>query len=405
VWIETVHLYPLVFFSVLSALNNVDVSNEQAARILGAGRVRTAVTITLPLVLPAIMASTILVMLDTLSSFGAPSVIGTMANFSVLTTKLYQLISFPPRLNLAAAVAVPIVVYTLVCLAVQRMLVGGDNYRTVTGKVTRAQAVTLGRWRQPALFLVLALASLTALLPLGGLMLLSVLKVLGQDINAGNLVLDHYHELFDASFSAFGALQNSVLLALATACVCATLAVALAWIVERTNLAGRGLITILLMIAYGFPSIAFGVGVMLGYVGAFYGTLTLLLIAYTAKQLPVAFVLVRTALKQIAVDLEEAARIAGAGWLRSVVDITLPLMRVSIGIGWILVFSLSIRELSMSVLLAQSDSQVMSTVILQYISDGSIELAAALSMVIVVISLVVLGIVWKVSGRADTAHD
>lgn len=400
VLIETAHLYPLVFFSVLSALNNVDVSYEQAARILGAGRLRTVLTITLPLVTPAIFASSILVMLDTLSSFGAPSVIGTMANFSVLTTKLYDLLAFPPRLNLAAATAVPIVAYTLLCLAMQRALVARDDYRTLTGKVTRPEPVDLGRWRWLGGLFAAIVVLFCAVLPLGGLVVLSLTKVLGVPASFENLGLSHYLSLFDYGFGTFEAFKNSLILALCTATVCASLAVVCAWLVERTNIAGRGVITVLIMIAYGFPSIAFGVGIMLGYIGAFYGTLTLLLIAYAAKQLPVVFVLVRTALKQISTDLEEAARISGAGWVRTLADITLPLMRVSIGIGWILVFSLSIRELSMSVLLAQTDTQVMSTVILQFIADGTIESAAALSVIIVLICLAVMGVVWKISGRS-----
>lgn len=395
--IEIVHLYPLTFFSVLAALKNVDVSHEQAARVLGAGRLRTVLTITLPLVLPAILASSILVMLDTLSSFGAPTVIGTMANFSVLTTKLYDLLTFPPRLNLAAAVAVPIVLYTLICLWVQRRLIQGDDYRSIGGKSSAEQLMQLTHWRLPAGALALLSIFITAVLPLSGLLLLSVIKVLGMPIEASNLGLNHYQSLIDESFGTLDAVYNSLWLSLLTASVCVCLAVACAWIVERTQLPGRASVTALIMVAYGFPSIAFGVGIMLGYLDLFYGTLSLLLIAYVAKQLPVAFVLVRTALKQVSVDLEEAARIVGATWLRAVWDITLPLLKVSLVIGWVMVFSLSIRELSMSVLLSQADTQVMSTVILQYIADGSIEVAAALSALIVAICLAVMGVVYLLS--------
>ncbi|WP_025424210.1 ABC transporter permease [Sodalis praecaptivus] len=405
VLIETIHLYPLVFFSVLSALHNVDASYEQAARMLGAGRWRSTMTITLPLVLPAILASTILVMLDTLSSFGAPAVIGTMANFSVLTTKLYDLMSFPPRLNMAAAIAVPIVLYTLLCLAVQRLFIGRDDFRTLNGKAGPGQALALGPWRWLTMGIVVLVVLVSVVLPLAALLLLSVIKVLGMEINVANLALDNYRHLLDQSDVAFGALKNSLTLAFATATLCASLAVICAWVVERTQIAGRGVITVLIMIAYGFPSIAFGVGIMLGYINILYGTLTLLLIAYTAKQLPVAFVLVRTALRQIVVELEEAARIAGAGWLRIMLDITLPLLKASVGIGWVLVFSLSIRELSMSVMLAQTDSQVMSTVIMQNISDGAIDQAATLSVLIVAISVLALGLVWKASGSTLSHHE
>ncbi len=86
--------------------------------------------------------------------------------------------------------------------------------------------------------------------------------------------------------------------------------------------------------------------------------------------MPIAFVLVRNGIQQQSTDLEEAARISGAGWLRSIKDVTFPLVRGSVGIAWVLVFSLSLRELSMSAILAQSDTQVMPTVVLQFIEDG-----------------------------------
>ncbi|KAB0677522.1 ABC transporter permease [Aureimonas leprariae] len=402
VFMEAVHLYPLVFFAVTAALANVDASNEQAAQVLGAGRLRTLRTITLPLVLPAVLASAILVMLDTLSSFGAPAVIGTMANFQVLTTKVYDLVAYPPRLNLAAATAMPIVAFTLLCLGAQRLLIGRDDYRTLTGKAVRDEPVRLGRWRPLATVFVAAAVLVTAVLPVAALALLSTLRAFGLPVKASNLVLDHYRTMLDPSFPGLGAMQNSLILALATATVCVTLGTICAWVVERSRLFGRGAITTLIMIAYGFPSIAFGLGIMLGYVGAFYGTLTILLIAYAAKQLPVAYVMIRSGLKQITADLEEAARISGASWLRTLLDITLPLVKGAAGIAWILIFSLSLRELSMSVLLSQTDTQVMSTIIVQFIQDGAVEPAAALSIVVVAVSLAVLLVVWRFTGRSAT---
>jgi len=102
VFIETAHLFPIVFFAVAAALANIDASHEQAARMLGAGRWHTTRTITLPLVAPAIISSATLCMLDALSSFGAPAAIGTTANFSVLSTAIYGLLTYPPRVAGAA---------------------------------------------------------------------------------------------------------------------------------------------------------------------------------------------------------------------------------------------------------------------------------------------------------------
>jgi iron(III) transport system permease protein len=392
VFIETAHLFPVVFFAVASALGNIDASHEQAARMLGAGRWRTTMTITLPLVAPAIVASATLCMLDALSSFGAPAAIGTMANFSVLSTAIYGLLTYPPRLGLAAAASLPIGLYTLGCLWLQQHYLRRSNFVTVTGKATPPQLMGLGRWRYPALVIVLTIVGCAAVLPFGALVVLSLLKAFGTTLSFGNFGLEHYRAIFDASFTVLPAVKNSLLLALSAATLCVLLGVTTAWLVERTAMPGRGIIGATVMVAYGFPSIILGVGVMLGYIAILYGTLTIILIAYVARHLPIAFVLVRSLVKQVSPELEEAARILGAGRLRSLIDITYPVLRPAAFIAWLLIFSLCLREQPMSAILTQSGTEVMSTMVLQFIEDGSIEVAAAISVLIVVVSMVTIGV-------------
>jgi iron(III) transport system permease protein len=398
VFIETVHLYPLVFFAATAALSNIDASYEQSARVLGAGRLRTALTVTLPLITPALVTGAILCSLDALSSFGAPAALGSMANFSVLTTKLYDLITYPPKLDLAAAASVPIILYMLLCLIIQRYVVRSGGYVTVVGRSAAPQATPLGGWRYPALLICTLLALITAVLPVAALLILS-LSQFGSDVNFSQLVGVHYAMLFDNSFPIVDSIQHSLMLALEAATICLGLGFVLAWLVERTGMYGRGLITVTVMISYGFPSIAFGLGILLGYINLLYGTLTIILLAYVAKKLPIAFVFVRNALQQIAPDLEAAARVAGAGWFRASFDITLPLLRSATWITWIMVFSLCLHELPMSALLTQSGNAVISTTVVQYIADGAIEVAAAMSVLIVVISIAALGIAKMLSGR------
>jgi iron(III) transport system permease protein len=170
------------------------------------------------------------------------------------------------------------------------------------------------------------------------------------------------------------------------------LGITVAWLVERGTVTGRGLIGSTVMVAYGFPSIILGVGVMLGYIGVLYGTLTIILIAYVARHLPIGFVLVRSLFKQVSPELEEAARILGAGRLRSLIDITYPVLRPAAFIAWLLIFSLCLREQPMSAILTQSGTEVMSTMVLQFIEDGSIEVAAAIAVLIVVVSMATIGV-------------
>lgn len=387
VFIETVHLFPIVFFAVSAALANIDASHEQAARILGAGRVRTTLTVTLPLVAPAIISSVILCMLDALSSFGAPAAIGTMANFSVLSTKIYDLLTFPPRLGVAAALSVPIALYTLALLGLQQSLIRNNRFTTLTGKSAAPQLVELGAARYPIFGIVLLLMLGVSLLPMFALGALSLLKAFGADLTFANLNLSHYRAVFDSSFTVLSAVENSIILAVSAATLCILLGVVLAWLVERTSFPGRGLSVSLLTVAFGIPSIILGIGVLLGYIGLLYGTLTIILIAYSARHLPIAFVYVRSLVKQLSPELEEAGRVSGAGWGRVLKDITFPVLRPGAFVAWLLIFSLCLREQPMSAILSQSDTMVMSTAVLQFIEDGSIEVAAAISVLIVAVSI------------------
>lgn len=402
VFIEIAHIYPLVFFTTAAALGNIDPSREQAARVLGAGQLRTAVSITLPLVRPAIVSGAILVLLDALSSFGAPAVIGTMANFSVLTTKIYLLLSFPPRLELAAAVSLPIVLFTFLCLALQRYLVKPSRFQTISGKGNLTYVIRLRRWRVPALLCCFAAVAVTALLPVAALLLLSLLRFFGADIVLENLTLRNFEIIANASMAVPEAIKHSVLLAIGTAFLCMVLGMLAAWFVERTSIFGRGLVTALIVLTYGFPAITFAVAMMLGYLHAFYGTFTILIIAYVAKNLPIAFVMFRSALKQIAPELEEVARVVGAGWARTLVYVTAPLLKSS---GWavlLLIFALTMRELSMSAILTQPNTEVMSTKVMEFLETGAVELAAAMAVVIVLLSIGALCLLRLMSGKSVT---
>ncbi|NEI69241.1 ABC transporter permease subunit [Rhizobium lusitanum] len=399
VFVEASHLFPLIFFAVSTALANIDPSQEQAARVLGAGRFRVMASITLPLVTPAIVSGTMLVLLDSISSFGAPMAIGTMANFSVLTTKIYAMLSFPPHLELAAAASLPIVLVTLLCLALQRRLTGANRYRTISGKLGAAAPERLGRARWPAFLLCLAVIFVTALLPLLALVALALLKAFGLPLTWANMTFRNFEMIANPSRSTFPTISHSFLLASATSFACVTIGLVCAWFVERSTIIGRGVVSVVIMVTYGFPAVAFAVAIMLGYINLLYGTFTIIGIAYVAKNLPVAFVFFRSAFKQLSVELEEAARVVGASWGVTMLHISLPLLKTSAWSAALLVFAVALRELSMSAILSQPGTEVMSTQVLDYVETGAIELAAAMALIIVVLSIIALTAMRLIAGR------
>ena len=267
VLVLTLSFYPLIFFAVTAALDNMDPSYEEAAQMVGAPAWRASMGIALPLVLPAILASSVFVFLEAMGAFGAPAAIGHGARFHTLTTKIYELFSYPPRFELAAAAAAPIIGFTILGLVMQRWVLGGRRFNVIGGKSSAARAVDIGWRRWIAFGYCMAVIFVSVVLPLIILVRTSVLSRWGLPITWQNLTLKNYAAFMDTSTIVPAALFNSTLISAVTASACVVLALIIVWIVERTRLPGRGLLTFTSTVTFAFPGVALAVGFVLGYGG------------------------------------------------------------------------------------------------------------------------------------------
>jgi iron(III) transport system permease protein len=395
--------FPIIYFSAQAALENIDPMYEEAAQMSGAPAWRASLGISLPLVLPAIVSSSVLVFLEAMAAFGAPAAIATGGNFHLLTTELYDMFSYPPRFELAAASASPIIGFTLLGLWLQRLALGRRRYTVIGGKAARAKPVEIGwgRWVIFAYALLVILA--TVVLPSLVLLRASLLTKWVRPFISRNITLDNYRLLFDTGSIVPTSIKNSMLTAVGTATLACVLAVVVVWIVERTTLPGRGLIAFVSTVTFAFPGIALAVGFVLGYNNDFlplYGTLWLFLIAFTAQRFPFAFLVLRNALKQLGSELEDAGRMSGASWGRTIIDISVPLLRSGLIAAWIMVFAVTIRELSMAILLYVRGTETLPVAIFSFVDNGTFEPAASLSVVLVLISIVSVLLLRRVTGRS-----
>ncbi len=189
-----------------------------------------------------------------------------------------------------------------------------------------------------------------------------------------------------------------------TASACVVLALIIVWIVERTQLPGRGLLTFTSTITFAFPGVALAVGFVLGYGGptlALYGTIWLFFIAFTAHRFPFAFMFMRNSVKQLSSEMEEAARVAGASWLRSIVSISVPLLKSGLVAAWMIVFAVTLRELSMAILLYVPGMETLPVAIYSFIDNGTFEIAAAVSVVLILLSIASMMILRWITGKAQ----
>jgi iron(III) transport system permease protein len=383
IMVTTLHTFPFVYLLASSALQSVDASYEEAAQILGASKFRTALTVTAPLVAPAILSGTLLAFVNAIALFGSQAIIGLPGRIVTLPTRIYALFDYPPEYGLASALSLLFVVITVVALYLQRAFLARRSYVTLAGKGARPQLMQLGPWRWAVLgFAVLAFI-VAIVLPYATLIAVSLSKSWGLDFWKGLTLKNYNFILFE-----YNVTQRAILNSLGLATVAATIAVLLGaiigWIDIRSRIPGRKLLDYAALIPLGLPGIVVAVALIQFWLAmplALYGTLAILLLAYVGRYIPLGVRAANSSLRQIDPSLEESAQILGASWLTTMREITLPLIRPGLFAGWLLVFVPVIQELSASILLFSSSSITLAVAVYNLYETGYIEPVAALAII------------------------
>lgn len=393
IFVTVLGTFPYVYLLAVSALQSVDASYEEAAQILGAGKFKTALVITGPLVAPAIFSGALLSFVHSIALFGSQAILGLPGRVVTLPTRLYSLFDFPAQYGLASALSLVFVGITVAALYAQRRFLAKRSYVTVGGKGGRPQLIDLGNWRWVLFGFCAVVFFFSIALPYLTLLAVSVSRSWGLDF-WNNLTFANYKfVLFDYNITR-RAIYNSLLLATAAATLTAFLGAILAWIDLRSKVTWRKILDYFALVPLGLPGIVMAVAIIQFWLAmpiALYGTLTILLLAYIGRYIPLGVRAANTSLRQIDHSLEESARILGASWGTTMREITLPLMRPGIFAGWVLVFVPVIQELSASVLLFSSQSITLAVAIYNLYETGYTEPVAALSLV----SMVIIGLaIW-----------
>jgi len=272
----------------------------------------------------------------------------------------------------------------------------------VTGRAGQRRTTELGRWRWPLLALCLLVVGLAVVLPYVQLLLAAISVSWVKPPEPSNLTLaNFYWVLFDYEGGRL-ALKNSLQLALTAATVGALMGALLAYVVNRRLLPGSQLLAFTGMAPIVIPSIVLAVGLYAIYTRpplVLYGTLAIMFLAYLTKYLPLAFSNADSTIKSIHSELEDAARVFGAGRLRAFRDITVPLIRGGVQAAWVLLFVAALRELSSSVLLFTGPTRVISVEVYDMYSVGKLESAAVMGIMLLVLTLGVIGLVSRVVGK------
>ncbi len=387
------YTFPYVFTLLANALETIPADLEDASHILGGAGWATLRRITLPLVLPAILAGTLVAFLQALTLFGTPAILALPAGFHTLTTKIWSLFQVPPQPNLAAAAALPLLLVTLAVLQLQRWLLGRRSYVVVGGKNSPARRVRLGAWRWPALALCLVIMAAPVFLPYGALLKTAVVDKLSDGLSWETLSFRHVRFVLWEFSGTRLAMVNTLLLGVGAATGVTVLALVVGYLSSRRLVPGHQILPIMAMAPIAVPGIVMGVGLFLVYSRPpflLYGTLWIMLLGFLTLEMPAGFQQVQAAMRGLHVELEEAARIFGASRMQALRQITAPLLRTSIIATWSIVFIGVIRELSATILLATSNTKVIAVVIYDLNESGDLGAIAVLGLFLLLVTFAVV---------------
>jgi iron(III) transport system permease protein len=406
-----IYYAPYVYMFTASALRNMDPALEEAAEISGASAFKTLITVTFPLIAPAIISGMLLSFIVMLGIYGIPAVLGTPGDIPVLTTYIFKLTAWtPPLYSTAAAVALILMVVTGLLVWLQQIVVSRRSYTTVAGKAFRPAVLRLGRWRYFTLGLAVAYLLIVVVLPTLALIVAAFRKFmfirnLQSLFDARQYSLIHFERLFDNPL-ALRSIVNTMEVGLVTALVGGVLAFAIGYTVNRTNLTGRRTIDVISTLPVAIPGLVVGVAYLwawIGLPGGLYGTIWILALAFIARFMPDTVKALSTSLMQIHRELEEAAWICGRGLLSTIRTVVLPLARPGVIAAMTLLFILAIRELGSSLFLYTSHTMVMAVLLLDYYEGGNVGITAAFSLVQTALLAVLIGLAhWLSRGGTNS---
>ena len=404
IFVIACYSFPYVFVFTKSALDLVSSEMEDAANILGAGSLRTSLSITLPLVLPAILGAFILVFLEAIALFGSPALLALPGRFHVVTTQLWQFFEYPPRVGVAAAYAMPLLGITVFLFWLQRRITSRKGYAVLSGKGGERRLIPLGRWKWPMLGYCLGVCTLSFFMPMVVICQAALAKAWGRGFALDNLTLDNlYFTLFENNLTRSATL-NTFMYAGAASIIAITLALCVAYIVNR-QLVGKhfgNLLSFLTMAPFVIPGIVLAIGFYAAYTHPpllLYGTAWILILAFATRFLPIAYVNCSSAIRSINPELEDAVRILGGTRFTAIRSVVMPLLKRSLAGAFILVFIPATRELSTAIFLYSINTQVLSVLLFDKSDEGNFEMLAAIGLILVFITVVFILIGFRLMGR------
>lgn len=405
VLVMVLNLFPVVYFAVSRAAAAAGGRMAMVARVCGASPWQALWRITLPLALPAMAASALLVFAMTIEEYGTPAVLASNVGFFVLVTGIEQRLSdWPIDLPGASLLSVVLMVLAVLAYVLQRRLLAQRGYEATDGKPQAFAQVSLGHWRWLILLLFMGTGIYATVLPMLSIAATAFTGTLSGGLAFENWTLRHFASILQSGSAAMHALGTSFALALGAAVLVGVLGAIVAYCTVRLSTRTSVLLDAISILPNAMPGMVVAVGMILAWNQPWlpatpYNTWVILLMAYACLLLPYPIRYAHAALQQVSVSLESAARVHGASLWQMLVRIVAPLLAPSITAAMLLVFAIASRELVASLLLAPTGMQTVSVYVWRQFEQGSVGEGMAMSLIAIAVTAALILLAHKLAAR------
>ena len=396
-FIMVLFLYPFTALGIEAGLRALPSNFENSARVLGANRKALLRRIVIPLLLPVILNTGLLVFLQTVSNFGVPATLGSRARYPIITAEIYNLISsWPINFPLSTALSGILVAMALAIMYISERVLKKKDYGVISGRGIY-QVYSLSKYqRLLAAGFIFILFICSVAIPFGTMVLASLVKIWGGGFfNLSNYTLQNYYEVFGLHSAGFQALYISFSLGLIAPTIILFGAAFISYVLAHYK---GGLAFTLNFIGFlprSLPKVVVVVGLILAWNAPWigiriYNTYFMLLLAYVVLYLPDALRYGDSGMRNITRNLENSALVMGASKWRVFTKIIFPLLRPYLIASWILSFIISVRELVASILLLPPGIETTATYIFSQFEQGGLSEAMCMATVTITLTVVVL---------------
>lgn len=390
--VQAIGMFPIAYMTLSGILQGIDPDLDTCAMNLGAKKTRAFFTVTLPLCLPGIFASWLLIFVASLTDFGNPIILG--GDFDVLSVQAYLEFTGMGNLARGTSLAILLLVPTVGVFLIQKYIMKNKTYTTITGKSSRRSFVVVSPLSRNLLFAFCLLCSTFVLMFYITIISGSFIKLWG--IN-WSFTLEHFSYSWDVGFKT---MRNTLFLALISTPITALMGMSIAYIVVRKSFPGKHAIEFLFMLSYAIPGTCVGIGYILAFNKAPFelsGTAFILIACYVFRNVPIGIESGIAALKQISPDIEDSSTNLGGTSSYTFRNITLPLIRPSFFAGATFAFVRSMTAISAIIFLVSARWNHMTVLVLAQTEIMRLGVASVMSFALIVVILVIILLIMKLT--------